>query len=213
MTFIGWIQILIFFAATLALTKPLGVYLYRVLEAGEPPWGKLGARLEALTFGAAGVDGKQEQSRLGYTSALLLFSAAGMLATYSIARLQHIFPLNSQHLGAVLPALAFNTAASFVTNTNWQSYAGESTMSSLTQMAGLAWHNFTSAATGIGVALAVARGLTRRPGSEGPKTLGNFWIDLLRVTLFVLLPSCTVLALIFVALGVPQTLSAYHAAQ
>ncbi len=133
-----------------------------------------------------------------------------MLVTYLIERLQHVLPLNPQNFAAVPPDLAFNTAASFTTNTNWQSYTGESTMSYLTQMAGLAWHNFTSAAVGIGVALALARGLTRRPGPDGEKTIGNFWLDLIRGTLYVLLPVSIVVSLFFVSQGVVQTFSAYR---
>jgi K+-transporting ATPase ATPase A chain len=133
-----------------------------------------------------------------------------MLVTYLIERLQHVLPLNPQHFAAVSPDLAFNTAASFTTNTNWQSYTGESTMSYLTQMAGLAWHNFTSAAAGIGVALALARGLTRRPGPDGEKTLGNFWLDLIRGTLYVLLPVSIVVSLFFVSQGMVQTFSAFR---
>jgi potassium-transporting ATPase potassium-binding subunit len=141
---------------------------------------------------------------------MLLFSMLGVVVSYAILRLQQVLPLNPQHLPAVPPDLAFNTAASFATNTNWQGYAGESTMSYLAQMAGLAWHNFTSAAVGIGIALALARGLTRRPGPSGPKTLGSFWVDLVRSIVYVLLPASVVVSLVLVALGVPQTLSAYR---
>jgi K+-transporting ATPase ATPase A chain len=133
-----------------------------------------------------------------------------MVVTYGIQRLQHVLPWNPQHLGPVEPALAFNTAASFTTNTNWQNYGGESTMSYLSQMAGLAWHNFLSAAVGIGVALALARGLTRRVGPGGPRTLGNFWVDLVRSLVYVLLPISIVVGLLFVAFGTPQTLGAYR---
>jgi K+-transporting ATPase ATPase A chain len=133
-----------------------------------------------------------------------------LVITYVILRLQHVLPFNPQKFGAVEPALAFNTAASFTTNTNWQAYSGESTMSYFSQMAGLAWHNFISGAVGIGVALAVARGLTRRPGPNGPKTIGNFWVDLIRGTVYLLLPICFVLALVLVSQGLIQNLSAYH---
>ncbi|HEX9507047.1 MAG TPA: potassium-transporting ATPase subunit KdpA, partial [Myxococcales bacterium] len=161
------------------------------------------------TYRLCGVDPSKEQTWTGYSLALLLFSAIGLLVTYLIQRLQHLLPLNPQGFAAVGPDLAFNTAASFTTNTNWQSYSGESTMSYLTQMLGLAWHNFTSAAAGIGVALAIARGLTRRAGPEGAKTLGNFWVDLIRSILYVLLPVSIVGALFVVSQGVIQNLSAY----
>ena len=141
---------------------------------------------------------------------MLLFSMVTMAMTYGIERLQHLLPLNPQHFGPVEPALAFSTAASFTTNTNWQNYAGESTMSYLSQMAGLAWHNFLSAAVGIGVALALSRGLTRRLGPKGPRTLGNFWVDLIRGIVYVLLPISILAALLLVAEGVPQTLTAYR---
>ncbi len=180
MTFVGWIQILVFFALILAVTKPLGAYMYRVFEGARrrsPRARPHRARSTALS----GVDPRQEQDWKEYTFALLVFSA--------LRRARHLrhpaaagAPARSTR--STSPAsphdLAFNTAASFTTNTNWQSYAGESTMSYLTQMAGLAWHNFTSAAAGIGVALALARGFTRRGGPGGPKTLGNFWVDLIR---------------------------------
>ena len=138
-----------------------------------------------------------------------MFSALGLIVTYAILRLQHALPLNPRGSAAVEPALAFNTAASFTTNTNWQSYSGEAAMSYLTQMAGLAWHNFTSAAAGIAVAIAVARGLTRRPGPDGARTLGNFWVDLVRCTLYVLLPLSIVLTLVLVSQGVIQNLHDY----
>jgi K+-transporting ATPase ATPase A chain len=166
-------------------------------------------RIERLAYRLCGVDAKVEQTWKQYTLALLVFSAAGLLVTYAIQRLQLYLPLNPQKLPAVSPHLAFNTAVSFTTNTNWQSYGGEWTMSYLSQMAGLAWHNFISAAAGIGVALALARGLTRRPGPGGAKTLGNFWVDLIRATLYVLLPLSVVTALALVAGGVIQNFSPY----
>src|SRR4029077_5791321 len=132
-----------------------------------------------------------------------------VLVTYVIQRLQGVLPFNPQELAGVPPALAFNTAASFTTNTNWQSYSGESTMSYLTQMAGLAWHNFTSAGAGIGVALAIARGLTRRPGPDAPKTTRHSWLHLNRSIVYVLLPACVVLALVLVSQGIIQNLSPY----
>src|SRR5689334_6575609 len=181
MTLVGWLQIAAFAAVIVLIAKPVGAYLYRVFEGTRQPL----PRVERFIYRLCGVDEKQEQTWTQYAFALLAFSAVTLLATYGIQRLQHLLPFNPQKLGAVEPYLAFNTAASFTTNTNWQAYSGESTMSYLTQMAGLAWHNFTSAAAGIGVALALARGLTRRPGPEGAKTLGSFWVDLVRATLYV----------------------------
>jgi K+-transporting ATPase ATPase A chain len=210
MTANGWLQILLFFALVLVLTRPVGVLLFRIFEDERRPWPRLLGPVERLLFRAAGVDARREQTWLQYTLSLLAFSAVSLLITYAILRLQHLLPFNPQKLGPVEPALAFNTASSFVSNTNWQSYAGESTMSYLSQMAGLAWHNFTSAAAGIGVALAVARGLTRRPGPDGAKTIGNFWVDLIRGTVYLLLPLCFVVALVLVSQGVIQTLAPYH---
>jgi K+-transporting ATPase ATPase A chain len=205
MTSNGWFQIFIFFALVLAAAKPLGLVIHRIFE-GETP---ILPRAERVLFRLCGVDEKREQTWVEYSVALLLFSGVTLLITYALERLQHVLPLNPQKLAAVEPALAFNTAASFTTNTNWQSYGGETTMSYLTQMAGLAWHNFLSAAVGIGVALALARGLTRRPGPDGAKTLGNFWVDLLRGTLYLLLPLSIIVALILVAGGVIQNFAPY----
>ena len=209
MTFIGWMQILIFALAILLLTKPVGAYLHRVFEGERRPLPRVFGRVERLLYRLCGIDDKAEQNWKQYAFALLAFSALGLLVTYAMQRLQHVLPFNPQKLGAVGPELSFNTAASFTTNTNWQSYAGESTMSYLTQMAGLAWHNFTSAAAGIGVALALARGLTRKVGPDGRKTLGNFWVDLIRSIVYVLLPISIVFALVFVGMGMPQNLSPY----
>ncbi len=207
MTVNGWLQISLYCLVILAITRPVGAYLFRVFE-GTPPGAKLLGPLERLCYGLCGVDPRREHSWYGYAVALLLFSALGVLVTYALQRVQHLLPLNPQGLPAVGPELAFNTAVSFTTNTNWQSYAGESTMSYLTQMAALAWHNFTSAAAGIGVALAIARGLTRkRP--EGPATVGNFWVDVIRAVLYVLLPASLVIGLVLAGLGVIQTLAPY----
>ncbi len=210
MTGNGWIQIGLFALVVLAITKPLGLYMYRVFEGERQPLPRLFGRVERLLCRLSGVDPRDEQDWKGYAIAMLVFSAIGVLATYAIERLQHVLPLNPQKLGPVAADLAWNTAVSFTTNTNWQNYGGETTMSYLTQMAGLAWHNFTSAAVGIGIALALARGLTRRPGPAGPRTLGNFWVDLLRSIVYVLLPISVVGTLVLVASGVPQTLSAYR---
>jgi K+-transporting ATPase ATPase A chain len=209
MTLNGWLQIIFFFLVILALTKPLGAYMYRVFEGDRQPLPRFFGPLERGLHRLCGVDPKQEQAWPHYTLAMLLFSAIGMLVTYAILRLQHILPFNPQKLGPVSPWLSFNTAASFTTNTNWQNYSGESTMSYLSQMAALAWHNFTSAATGIAIALALARGLTRRVGPAGAKTLGNFWVDLNRAILYVLLPLSIVAALLLVSQGVLQNLAPY----
>jgi K+-transporting ATPase ATPase A chain len=210
MTLNGWIQIGLFALVILALTKPLGNYMHRVFEGTEQPLPRFLCPFERLLYRLCGVDPTKEQDWKGYAAAMLLFSFFGLVVTYAILRLQHLLPLNPQKFGAVAPDLALNTAASFTTNTNWQSYAGESTMSYLSQMAGLAWHNFTSAAVGIGVALALARGLTRQPGPGGPKTLGSFWVDLIRSIVYVLLPVSLVVGLVLVSQGVPQTISAYR---
>jgi len=204
MTFNGWLQIAVFAAIIFALTKPVGLYLYRVYE-GKP----LLPRFERALYRVCGVDAEREQSWKEYTVSMLLFSAVGVLVSYVLLRLQHVLPLNPQKFGPVGPELAFNTSTSFTTNTNWQSYSGESTMSHLSQMAALAWHNFVSAGTGIGIALAVARGITRRPGPEGPKTLGNFWVDLMRSIIYVLIPVSIVAALLLVSQGAVQTLGAF----
>ena len=205
MTPSGWLQLGAFCALVVLLTRPVGAWLHRVFE-GTPPFRRTLGALERGCLRLAGVDPAKEQTWSQYAVALLLFSAISMLVTYALLRLQHLLPLNPQGLGAVGPDLAFNTAASFTTNTNWQSYGGESTMSYLSQMAALAWHNFTSAAAGLGVALALARGLTRRHGPDGPRTIGNFWADLVRATVHVLLPLSILVALLFVSLGMVQTL-------
>ncbi|HEV3030974.1 MAG TPA: potassium-transporting ATPase subunit KdpA, partial [Polyangia bacterium] len=188
MTTIGWLQIIVFFVAIIAVTRPLGVYMFRVFEGDRQPLARVLGGFERVLYRLSGVDPKQEQTWLAYTFALLVFSTVGVIVTYAFQRLQHLLPLNPQHFGAVEPGSAFNTATSFATNTDWQGYSGESTMSYLTQMAGLAWHNFTSAAAGICVALALGRGFTRRPGPDGSKTLGNFWVDLIRGIVYVFLP-------------------------
>ncbi len=212
MTINGWLQISIFFLVILALTKPLGTYLYRVFESPEKPLPRVFGPLERWSFRLCGVDPEAEQTWKEYTLALLLFSLVGLLVTYAILRLQHFLPFNPQALGPVPPDLAFNTAASFTTNTNWQAYGGESTMSYFSQMAALAWHNFISAAAGLGVALALARGITRRAakGGEAPRTLGNFWADLIRSINYVFLPICVAAALVLVSQGVIQNLKPYE---
>ena len=210
MTLMGWLQILVFFALVLVLTKPLGAYLFRVFEGEHQPLPRVLGPVERFLLRLCGTDARHEQSWSQYTRALLAFSLFGLLITYLLLRLQQVLPLNPRNFAAVEPTLAFNTAASFTTNTNWQSYAGESTMSYFSQMVGLTWHNFTSAGAGMGVALALARGFTRRPGPEGHKTLGNFWVDLTRSLLYVLVPACILYALFLVSQGVLQNFANYR---
>ncbi|MBI5493929.1 MAG: potassium-transporting ATPase subunit KdpA [Deltaproteobacteria bacterium] len=205
----GWLQILVYCAVLLALTPPVGRYLHRVFASPEAPLGRLGAVTERALLRACGVS-PAEQTWRQYAGALLTFSAVSVLYTYLLQRVQVQLPLNPAGLGNVEPSSAFNTAASFVTNTNWQGYSGESTMGYLVQMAALGWNNFTSAAVGLAVAVALARGLTRpAPAGDAPATLGNFWVDLLRGIFFVLLPACVVYALALVSQGVLQNLDAY----
>ena len=209
MTANGWFQILFFFAAILVVTVPLGAFMYRVFESGDHFLKRPLGWLERLIYRMCGVDG-QEQAWPVYTGGMLAFSLFTLVVTYAIQRLQHLLPFNPQGLPAVEEGSAFNTAASFTTNTNWQGYAGEATMSYLSQMAGLAWHNFISAAVGIGIAIALARGLTRRGEGKGPGTIGNFWVDLTRATVYVLLPASLVFGLFFVSQGVIQNLAPYQ---
>jgi K+-transporting ATPase ATPase A chain len=210
MTANGWLQIALYALVILALTKPLGLYLHRVFEGERQPLPRIFGPVERLLYRLCGVNPAKEQGWKAYAASLLVFSLFGVVVTYAIQRLQHVLPLNPQKLGPVPPELAFNTAASFTTNTNWQAYSGESTMSYFTQMAGLAWHNFVSAAAGIAIAIALARGLTRHPGPAGAKTIGNFWVDLVRAIVYVLLPVSIVGALFLVSQGLPQTFAAYR---
>jgi potassium-transporting ATPase potassium-binding subunit len=209
MTLNGWLQILAFCAAILAVTKPLGVYMFRVYEGDQQPLPRFFGPLERFLYRSCGVDPHREQDWKEYTLGLLLFSALGVLVTYAFQRLQAVLPLNPQGFAAVSPDSSFNTAASFTTNTNWQGYSGESTMSYLTQMAGLAWHNFTSAAAGIAVALVLARGLTRPPAADGSRGVGNFWVDLLRGILYILLPLSIVFGVLLIWQGVIQNFGSY----
>ncbi|MGH9867683.1 MAG: potassium-transporting ATPase subunit KdpA [Candidatus Polarisedimenticolia bacterium] len=208
----GWVQIFVYFAAVLAVTAPMGRFMHRVLEGERHFLVRPLGWLERLVYRAGGVDPHAEQTWQVYARGLLLFSAVTLLVTYAIQRLQHVLPFNPQGLGPVEPGSAFNTAASFTTNTNWQGYAGETTMSYLSQMAGLAWHNFISAAAGIAVAVALARGITRRGQVKGPGTIGNFWADLTRATVYILLPISVVFALVFVSQGMIQNLAPYQEA-
>jgi K+-transporting ATPase ATPase A chain len=209
MTVNGWVQIAIFFLLILLTTRPLGRYMARVFEGQKTFLDPLLLPVERLLYRLTGVHREEEMRWTEYGVAMLLFSGITALLTYVIERAQHVLPWNPQHLAGVAPALAWNTAISFTTNTNWQSYAGESTMSYLTQMLGLATHNFWSAATGIALAVAFIRGIARREA----KTLGNFWVDLTRATLWVLLPISCVVSLVLASQGVIQNLRPYDMAQ
>jgi K+-transporting ATPase ATPase A chain len=204
----GIAQILLFLAALLVMTKPLGIYMARVFAGERTLLSPVLGPVERVIYRVCGVDPAAEQRWTAYTVGMLLFNVAGLVLLYFILRLQNILPLNPQGLDALKPDLAFNTAVSFTTNTNWQSYSGESTMSNFSQMLGLAVHNFTSAATGIAIAIALVRGLARR----SVDAIGNFWVDLTRATLYILLPLSIVLALIFVSRGVPQTFDSFTTA-
>ena len=208
MTFNGFLQIALFCAIIIALVRPFGGYMTRVFS-GERTWlSPLLGPIERLLYGLSGVDAKTEQGWRSYGVAMLLFNLIGALVLYGLQRLQNFLPLNPQNFDAVSPDLALNTSISFVTNTNWQSYTPESTMSYLVQMLGLTVHNFLSAATGIALALALIRGFARAE----MKTLGNFWVDMTRATLYVLLPAVTIITLVLVWQGVPQNLDAYTSA-
>ncbi len=205
MTANGWFQILFFLALILAVTKPLGIYIARIFSRDRTFLDPVARPVERLLYRVTGVDEDHDMPWTEYAVTMLLFSAVSMLLLYVLQRAQGILPWNPQKFAGVDPALAFNTAASFTTNTNWQNYAGESTMSYLTQMAGLAYHNFVSAAVGIALAIAFIRGIVRTE----KKTIGNFWVDLTRGTLWLLLPMCFVYALVLVSQGVVQNLKAY----
>src|SRR5713101_6151047 len=205
MTANGWFQILLVLGMTLAVTKPLGIFMTRVFNREKTFLDPVLRPIEKLVYRLTGVDEQQEMRWTEYTVAMLLFSGVSMALLYLIQRTQQWLPLNPQKMVNVPPALAFNTAASFTTNTNWQNYSGESTMSYFTQMAGLAYHNFTSAATGIVLALVIIRGLARKETDK----LGNFWVDMTRCLLWVLLPLCLVGSLALVSQGVVQNLKPY----
>ena len=209
MTTNGWLQIAVFFVLVLLAAKPMGLYMARVYERKKTWLDPVLVPVERLLYKLTGVDADAEMRWTEYGVAMLIFSCATLLLTYALERLQHAIPLwNPQHLAAVEPSLAWNTAASFTTNTNWQSYVPEQTMSYLTQMAGLATHNFWSAATGMALAIAFIRGISRREA----KTLGNFWVDLTRGTLWVLLPICVVYSLALVSQGAIQNFKPYDTA-
>jgi len=210
MTSSGWLQLALYIAALAAITKPMGLYLVQVLDANGRTWvDPVIKPLERLTYRLMGVDSGKEHDWKQYTLAMLLFSLVSCLFTYAILRLQHLLPLNPQGFGAVSPDLAFNTAVSFTTNTNWQSYGGESTMSYFSQMVALVIHNFGSAATGIAIAAALVRGIARRSAA----TLGNFWVDLVRTTYYLLLPICLVFAVFLVSQGIIQNFKPYTKAR
>jgi len=206
----GWLQLALFFVALAVITKPMGLYLMRVLDANGKTWlDPVLKPLERLTYRLMGVRADEEHNWRQYTWAMLLFSLVSCVFTYAILRLQHLLPLNPQGLGALTPHLAFNTAVSFTTNTNWQSYGGESTMSYLSQMVALTIHNFASAAVGIALAAALVRGVAR----HSTRLLGNFWVDLVRVTYYLLLPICIVFAVFLVSQGMIQNFKPYTKAR
>jgi K+-transporting ATPase ATPase A chain len=204
MTLIGWLQISLLFLAVLAIIKPLGLYMARVFSGERTLFSPVLGRLERDLYRVSGINPEKEQSWYAYVLAMLAFSLAGFLSLYAMLRMQAYLPLNPQSFPGMPADLAFNTAVSFVTNTNWQNYAGEATMSHFSQMAGLTVQNFLSAATGMALAIAFTRALARSKAA----TLGNFWVDMTRATLYVLLPLSIVVALAFVAMGLPQTLDA-----
>ena len=209
MTANGWLQIIVYLAVILAVTKPVGIFMARVFNRERTFLDPVLRPVERLLYRLTLVDEEHEMRWTEYAFSMLLFSGVSMLVLYLIERVQQILPLNPQKFAGVTPDLAFNTAASFTTNTNWQNYGGEATMSYLTQMAGLAYHNFASAAVGIALAIAFIRGIARRE----KETIGNFWVDLTRSTLWVLLPACIIYALFLVSQGVVQNFRPYDTAK
>ena len=209
MTLNGWFQILLFCGIIFALVKPLGFYMARVFNGERTLLSPVLVPVERGLYALAGTSEREEQHWTTYAVSMLLFNLLGFALLYALMRFQAVLPYNPQGMAAVGPELSFNTAVSFVTNTNWQNYGGESTLSYLTQMAGLTVQNFVSAATGMAIAIGLIRAFSRASG----KAIGNFWVDMVRSTLYVLLPLCIVLTLVYVWLGVPQTLGAYVNAQ
>src|SRR6202008_5096598 len=205
MTIVGWVQIALFSVIVILITRPFGGYMTRVFAGERTFLSPVLRPVERAVYWCCGVDEEEEQHWLTYAVAILFFSVAGFLSLYALQRLQWYLPFNPQEQTGVEPSSAFNTSVSFVTNTNWQSYVPETTMGYLVQMAGLTVHNFVSAATGIALALALIRGFARREA----KAIGNFWVDLTRTTLYVLLPLSVVVGLFFVWQGMPQNLGAY----
>jgi potassium-transporting ATPase potassium-binding subunit len=206
MDIFGWIQLALFLGILFLVTKPLGLYLVRVLEPEGKTWLDRPVKpVERLLYRVLSIDPGREQNWKEYARSLIVFSLAGLLFTYAVLRLQHLLPLNPQKFGPVQPDLAFNTAASFTTNTNWQNYAGEMTLSYFSQMVGLVFHNFVSAAAGIAAAAALVRGIAR----HSAKTIGNFWVDLIRVNLYLLLPFSLVFSLFLTSQGIVQNFKPY----
>ncbi len=203
MTLVGWFQIALVLALVVACSVPLSAFVARVYSGERTFLSPVLGPVERGFYRLAGVDPAREQDWYAYAIAMIVFSVAGFLSLYALQRLQNILPLNPRGFDAVPPDLAFNTSGSFITNTNWQNYSGETTMSHLTQMLGLTVHNFLSAATGLAMAFALVRGFARSSAT----TVGNFWVDMTRVTLYILLPISVVFAFVLVALGVPQTLA------
>src|SRR5580658_2125425 len=203
MTLVGWAQIALVLALVVGCAIPLSKLIAGLCAGERNLLTPVFAPVERGFYRLAGVDPSREQDWFAYTIAMVVFSVSGFLSLYAIQRLQNLLPLNPRGFGAVPPDLAFNTSISFITNTNWQNYSGETTMSHLTQMLGLTVHNFLSAATGLAMAFALARGFTRSSAT----TVGNFWVDVTRITLYLLLPIAFVLAFVNIALGVPQTLA------
>src|SRR3984957_6465696 len=212
MNILGWLELAIYLIVLILITKPLGIYLVHVLDAhGKTFMDPVVKPLEKLSYRLLGVDPEKEQTGLQYTIAMLVFTGGPVLFTYALLGLQGFLPLNQdpKTFQAVTDPLAFNTAISFSTNTNWQSYSGESTMSYFSQMVALAVHNFMSAAVGIAVAAAVIRGIARHTA----KTIGNFWVDLVRITYYLLLPICILYAMFLVWQGIPQNFKPYQTAK
>ncbi|WP_018898033.1 potassium-transporting ATPase subunit KdpA [Rhizobium sp. 2MFCol3.1] len=205
MTLIGWLQILLFCGILIALVKPLGGYMTRVFGGERTLLSPVLVPIERGLYRIAGTSDREEQHWTSYAFSMLMFNLLGVLVLYLLLRFQGVLPYNPAGMAAVGPELSFNTATSFVANTNWQNYGGESTMSYLTQMMGLTVQNFVSAATGMAIAVALIRAFARASG----KAIGNFWVDMIRATLYVLLPFCIILTLVYVYLGVPQTLGPY----
>ena len=212
MDFAGWIQLALIVAGFLLITKPLGVYLVKVLDpdVGGQPWlARVLGPVERLCYRVLGVDPKREQTWKGFAVSMVIFTGVTTIFTYVLLRIQHVLPLNPQHMPAVRPDLAFNTAASFSTNTNWQSYGGESTMSYLSQMVALVFHNFASPAIGIATAAVLVRGIARSSGT----TVGNFWRDLIRQTLYLFIPAALIYSVFMMFQGIPQNFLPYTAAK
>src|SRR6266496_2239538 len=202
----SWLQLIFYFVVLLALAKPLGSYMAKVYQGEHTFLDRALGPVERFIYRLSGVKADEDMNWKTYAIAVMLFNVMGLLAVYAFQRLQAFLPLNPQGLGAVTPDSSWNTATSFATNTNWQGYGGEVTMSYLSQMLGLAVQNFVSAATGMAIVVALIRGIAR----HSAQTIGNFWVDLTRTTLYILLPLSIVLALILVSQGVVQTFSAYQ---